>query len=110
MRGPLPAVRTGRAEAFPIQLRQQLLDRASLHLLRIPIEQPRHRLIEINNPALLIHDQYPVLNGIKERLQEIAFPRQALDDRLQPFGIQAANPAQDTIDKTGSRHCHSALI
>jgi hypothetical protein len=57
---------------------------------------------------MLIHDQHPILDGIKEGFQEMAFPRQALDDCLQAFGIQAPDPAKDTIDKTGfsRRHIH----
>jgi hypothetical protein len=36
----------------------------------------------------------------------MAFPRQALDDCLQAFGIQAPDPAKDTIDKTGFSRRH----
>ncbi len=73
-----------------------------------PIQQARDRLVEINDAAMLIDHQHPVLDGIEERLQKIAFPRQPLHDGLQPFGIEPADAAQHLVQKIGlcGRHIY----
>jgi len=59
-----------------------------LGVLRLQSEQLGHRLIEIDDPPLLVHHQHAILNRIEERLQKTSFPGQPLDDRLQAFGVR----------------------
>ena len=47
-------------------------------------DQLRHRLVEINNPPVLIHHQHAVLNGIEQRLEKTSFARQPLDTVCKP--------------------------
>src|SRR5580658_2602561 len=110
MGGSLASVGAGGAEAFPIQFRQQFRDGAALDLVRVPIEQAGDGLVEIDNASVLIDYQHAVLDGIEDGFQEAALARQALDDRLQPFRIQTADAAEETINKTGFRCGHKPSI
>ncbi len=110
MRGPLDARRAGRAHALPIQFGQEIGDGTPFDLFGRPIEQADHRLVKIDNPPGLIGHHHAVLDGIEESLQELALPRQALDDRLHTLGIQASDPAQDTIKKAGFNRSHTCSI
>src|SRR5437763_772847 len=60
-----------------------------------------NRLVEIQNRAAFIEYQDTVFNGIEECFQETSLPGQTLDDRLDTFGIQPADAAEDFIEKTG---------
>ena len=68
--------------------------------------QPRDGLIEIDDAALLVHDQHAVLDGIEQRFEKTAFARQPLDDRLQAFRVQPPDAAKHFVEKTGFGCCH----
>ena len=85
---------------LPIHLRQNVRDVLLLGVRR-QADEPGDGLIEINHAPLLIHHQHAVLDGVEERFQKAAFPREPLDDGLQPFGIQRAEAAEHLVEKTG---------
>ena len=97
----LPAGRVQTRQLFPIHFGQIARDVLPFGAVRPQAEQADHGLIEIKNPPPLIHHQHTIFNRIEERLQESPFPRQSLDDRLQTFGVEPANSAQDSIQETG---------
>src|SRR5205085_12544439 len=73
---------------LPFQLRNKIGDWLPLDI-RLQSKKARHRLIEVKNPAMLIDDQYAVLDRVEQGLQERAFPSKALRHRLQSLRIQA---------------------
>ena len=64
---------------LPIQSRQRAGNRLAF---ADRTEQFHHRLVEINDPAGLIHDEHAIFNGIEKSFQETALPSEALHHRL----------------------------
>ena len=65
--------------------------------LRLQADHPRHRLVVIDHPALLIRHQHTVLDGIEQRLQKMPLPRQPLHDALQAFRVQPPDAAKHFV-------------
>src|SRR6185369_7749384 len=72
-------------------------------------DQPDDGLVVIDDFALFIDDKDAVFDGIEERFEETAFTREALDDRLQTFGVEPPDPAQNLVEKIGFLRCHYDL-
>ena len=92
-------------ELFPIQLRQIPRQVLAFGLLRFQSEQIRHGLVEINDPSLLVHHEHAIFDRVEQRFQKTPLLRQALDNGLQAFRVEPANPPKHLVEKAGfGRH------
>ena len=85
---------------LPLDLGDKIRDRLAFDV-GLQAQEPRHRLVEIKDPSVLIHHQHSILDRVEQRLQKRPFPRQPLHHRLQTLRIEPSNPAQDLVEKTG---------
>ena len=83
-------------ELLPFGGGQEIRDRAAFGVA-LDAKQPDGGLIAIKDAAVGIHHEHAVLDDVEERFEKTAFAGEALDDRLQAFGIEPPEPAQDFI-------------
>ena len=69
--------------------------------IRLQADEPRDRLIKINDAPLLVRDQHAVFDGIEERFEKAALAREPLDDGLEAFRVQPPDAAKHFVEKTG---------
>ena len=104
--GDVPAALAVKArEFFPVEFGQKTRDVLAFDS-RLQAQQARDRLVEVKDPALLIHDEHAIFNGVEQRLKKTAFPCQPLDHRLQTLGVQPSDAAKHFVEKTGFGPSH----
>jgi hypothetical protein len=103
----LPSVAIHAGNFVPVQLRDEIGDGLALDI-RLKPEHPGHGLVEVEDTALLVHDEHAVFDGVEKRFEEATFPDQALNHGLEALGIEAVDTAQDFVQKAGfGRHGYS---
>jgi len=88
-------------DLLPIEFGEEPRDRLSFGALGDQTEQAGDRLIAVGHPSLGIDDEHAVLDGVEERFEEVALPRQSLDHLLQVRRVEASEASEDLVEKTG---------
>ena len=96
-----PALGIHSGQGLPVELREEAADMFAFDLVRRPVEQGGHRLVEIKDAPAFIEDQYSILNDIEQVLQKSPFPLQPHDDRLHALGVEPLNATEDLVEETG---------
>src|SRR5436190_13959662 len=87
---PLPSFSIESGDFLPFQLRNKVGDWLTFDI-SLQAEQTRHRLIEVNDAAILVHDQNAVFDGIEKSFKKAPLTGQTLDHVLQTFSVQPRN-------------------
>ena len=85
---------------LPLDVRDEVGDRLALDI-GLEAKKPRDGLVEVENMPGFIDDQHAVLDGVEEGFEKTALSRQALDDRLQSFGVDAPDAPENLVEETG---------
>ena len=95
-----------RGDLLPIEFGEKPRDGLSFGALGDQTEQAGDRLIAVGHTPLGIDDQHAVLDGVEERLEEVALSRQSLDHLLQVRRVEASEASEDLVEKTGFGRRH----
>ena len=86
-------------QSVPIQLGKKFSDRLALHPGGGQANQSGRRGVKIQHATGFIRDDDSVFNRVKKRLEEGPLLGEPLNHCLQPFGVEAADPAQNPVKK-----------
>ena len=76
---------------------------------RLQADQPRHRLVEINDAPALIHHQHAVLDGVEQGFQKLRSRASRWTTVCKPSASSRPMRPEDLVEKTGFRGAgHSA--
>ena len=81
------------ANLLPVEFGDEIRDRLAFRT-GLQAQEPRYRLVEVENAAGLIHDQEAIFDGVEERFKESPLAGQALHDCLQPSLVQPPDARQ----------------